>query len=144
MYSMCEVAGVCRGSAHGTRTWNHCKSTGNVRQSSTVICFHIIKISRIVQRIHWFLPLLQLRSEPLKCLVIFSQFFALRPDSLVVLALSSFLRFRTHFGSEYLGEPFPSEIILLVDELVLVEIRQIRVVRPVTPIFEHKFVAENH
>ena len=44
----------------------------------------------------------------------------------------------------YLGEPFPSEIILLVDELVLVEIQYIRVVRPVIPIFEHNLVAVAH
>ena len=71
-------------------------------------------------------------------------------DFLFIFALrlrhpvSSFFPFRAHFGSEYLVEPFPSEISLLVDELVLVEIQHIRVVRPVIPIFEHKFVAEAH
>ena len=64
--------------------------------------------------------------------------FALRRRQLVVLELSSFLPFREYFGSEYLGEPFPSGIILLVAELVLVEIQYIRVARPVIPIFEHK------
>ena len=39
---------------------------------------------------------------------------------------------------------FPSHIIHPVDELVLVEIQHIRVVRPVIPIFEHKLVAEAH
>ena len=70
--------------------------------------------------------------------------FALRLDQLVVLELSSFLLIRAYFGSEYLGEPFPSEIILLVDELVLIEIQYVRVVRPVLPIFEHELVAEAH
>ena len=50
--------------------------------------------------------------------------FAQRIRQLVVLELSSFLPFRAHFGSEYLGEPSPSQIILLVDELVLVEIQK--------------------
>ena len=44
----------------------------------------------------------------------------------------------------YLGEPFPSWIILLVDILVLVEIQYIRVERLVIPIFEHKHVAVAH
>ena len=57
--------------------------------------------------------------------------FALRNRQLVVLELSSFLPFRAYFGFEYLGEPSPSKIILLVEELVLVEIQKIRVVRPV-------------
>ena len=70
--------------------------------------------------------------------------FAQRLRQLVVLELSSFLPFRAYFGSEYLGEPFPSLIFLLVDELVLVEIQHIRVVRPVKPIFEQKLVAEAH
>ena len=68
----------------------------------------------------------------------------LRIRELVVLALSSFLSFRAYFGSEYLGELSPSKIVLPVDELVLVEIQHIRVVRPVIPIFEHKLVAEAH
>ena len=70
--------------------------------------------------------------------------FALRLRQLVVLELTSFLPFRACFGSEYLGEPFSSEIIFLVDELVLVEIQHIRVVRLVIPIFDHKLVAEIH
>ena len=69
---------------------------------------------------------------------------ALRLRQLVVLELSSFLPFRAYFGFEYLGEPFPSLIILLVDKLALVEIQRIRVVRPVIPIFEHKLVSEAH
>ena len=47
-----------------------------------------------------------------------------------------------YFGFEYLGEPFPSEIILLVDELVLTQ--YIRVERPPIPIFKHKLFAEAH
>ena len=70
--------------------------------------------------------------------------FALRLRQLVVLELSSFFPFRAYFGSEYLGEPFPSEIILPVDELVLVGFQHIRVVRPVIPIFQHKLVAGAH
>ena len=46
--------------------------------------------------------------------------FALRLCQLVVLELSSFLPFRAYIGSEYLGESFPSWLVLLVDELVLV------------------------
>ena len=46
--------------------------------------------------------------------------------------------------SEYLGEPFPSQVILLVDEPVLVEIQKIRVESLVVPILEHKFGAEAH
>ena len=71
-------------------------------------------------------------------------FFALRLRQLLVLELFSFLPCRVCFGFEFLGEPFPSSIILLVDELVLVEIQYIRVVRPVASIFEHKFVAGAH
>ena len=63
---------------------------------------------------------------------------------LVVLELSSFLPFSACFGSEYLGEPFPSQITVLVDEHVLVEIQCIRVVRLVIPIFEHGHVAVAH
>ena len=63
---------------------------------------------------------------------------------LVVLGLSSFLTFRANFGSEYLGEPFPSEIIPVVDELVLLEIQHNRIVRPVIPIFDNELVAEAH
>ena len=59
---------------HGTRTRNHDKLTGNARQSSTFILFHILKISRIIYRFHVFLHVLQLGSELLNCLVIFSQF----------------------------------------------------------------------
>ena len=70
--------------------------------------------------------------------------FALRIHQLVVLELSSFLPFQTYFGSEYLGEPFPSQIILLVDERVLVEIQYIRAERPVIPIFELMLVAVAH
>ena len=70
--------------------------------------------------------------------------FALRHRELVVLELFSFLTFRARFGFEYLAEPFPSKIILLVDELVLVETQYIRVERPVTPIFERTFFAEAH
>ena len=69
---------------------------------------------------------------------------ALRLRQLVVLELSSFHPFSAYFGSEYLGELFPSEIILLVDVLVLVEIQHIRVVRPVIPIFEQKLFAGAH
>ena len=88
--------------------------------------------------------MLQLKSELLYCLMIFLLIFALRPGQFVVLALSSCLPFRAYFGSAYLGELFPSEIILPVDELVLVEIQHIRVVRPVLPIFEHKFFVAVH
>ena len=63
--------------------------------------------------------------------------FVLRHRQLVALEFSSFLPFRPYFGSEYLGEPFASNIILSVDVLVLVETQYIRVVRPVIPIFEH-------
>ena len=47
----------------------------------------------------------------------------MRLRQLVVLELSSFLPLRACFGFEYLGEPFPSSKILLVDELVLFEIQ---------------------
>ena len=57
--------------------------------------------------------------------------------------LLAMLPFRAFSGSESLGEPFPLEV-LLVDELDLVEIQYIRVVRPVIPIFEHELVAEAH
>ena len=40
------------------------------------------------------------------CVVICSQFFAMRIRPLVVFELSSFLVFRVHFGSEYLGKFF--------------------------------------
>ena len=49
--------------------------------------------------------------------------FALRLRQLVVLEPCSFLPFRACYGFEYLGEPFPSWLILLVDELVLVDIQ---------------------
>ena len=39
----------------GTRTRNHCKLTGNVRQPSTIVRFHVSKMSRITHRIHLFL-----------------------------------------------------------------------------------------
>ena len=71
----------------------------------------------------------------------FPLIFALRLRQPVVLELSSF---RACFGLENLGEPLPSSIILLEDELVLVEVQYIRVERPVVPIFEHKLAAEAH
>ena len=74
----------------------------------------------------------------------FLKIFALRLRQLVVLELSLFLPFRAYFGFESLGEAFPSQIFLLVDERVLVETQKIRVERPVVPTFEHKFVAEAH
>ena len=74
----------------------------------------------------------------------FLKFFVVKLRQLVVLGLSSFLPFRAYFGSEYLEELFLSSLILLVNELVLVEVQCIRVVRPVLPIFEHKLVAEAH
>ena len=74
----------------------------------------------------------------------FFSFFVLRLHQLVVLELFTFLPFRACFGFEHLGERFPSEIILLLLELVLVGIRYIGAERPVIPIFEHKFVAEAH
>ena len=74
----------------------------------------------------------------------FLLFFALRLRRLVVLELSSFLPLRAYFGFDYLGEPFPSQIILLVAELALVEIQYICVLHPVIPIFEHKLVVEAH
>ena len=70
--------------------------------------------------------------------------FALILRQLVVLELSLFLPFRAYFGSEHLGQPFPSEKIIFIDELVLVEIQCFRVVRPAIPILEHKLVAEAH
>ena len=51
-----------------TRTRNHHRLTGNVRQSSTKIRFHILKISRSIHKIHLFMHLLQLGSELLCCL----------------------------------------------------------------------------
>ena len=80
--------------------------TGNVRQPSTVIWFHILKLSRSVHRIHLFLHLMQLGSDLLNCLVIFFLTFALRRHPLVFLGLSSFNPFRTYFGFEYFGELF--------------------------------------
>ena len=74
----------------------------------------------------------------------FLSIFALRLRQHEVLELPSFLPFRDYFGFEFFGKSFPSWIILLVDQLVLVEIKYIRVERPVFPIFEHKFVAEAH
>ena len=59
-----------------------------------------------------------------------------RLHQLVFLGLSSFLPFRAYFGFEYLADPFLSEIILLLGEIVLVKIQHIRVVRPVIPILE--------
>ena len=120
---------------HGRRPWNQCKLTGNVRQSPNVIWFHFLKFTWISHRIHLFLHFLQLRSELLYCLVVFFLIFALRFRLLVVLELSSLLPFRAYFGFEYFGELFLSYTILLVVELVLVQIQQIRIVRPVTPIF---------
>ena len=73
--------------------------------------------------------------------MVFLSIFALRFINSQFLS-SSFLPFRAYFGSEYLGEPFPSKIILLVNERVLVEIQYICDVRLVIPIFEHKLVAE--
>ena len=70
---------------HGTRTWNHCRLTGNVVQPSTIIWFHFLKFSRII---HLFLHLLQLGSELLYCLMTLS-IFAQRIRQLVVLELSS-------------------------------------------------------
>ena len=67
---------------------------------------------------------------------------ALRIRQLVVLKLSSFLPIRVYFESEYLKEIFPSEIIVLVVEIVLIEIQYIRDGRPPNPIFEHELVAE--
>ena len=48
---------------------------------------------------------------------------ALRLHRLVVLEVFSFFPSLAYFGFEYLGEPFPSKIIILVAELVLVEIQ---------------------
>ena len=62
----------------------------------------------------------------------FLSIFVQRIRQLAVIELSSFLPFRAYFGADFLGEPFPSEIILLEDELVLVEIQYIRLVRPAT------------
>ena len=59
--------------------------------------------------------------------------FALRLHQLVVLALSSCLLSRAYFGFENIREPFPSEVILPA-ELVLVEIQHIRAARPATPL----------
>ena len=64
----------------------------------------------------------ELRSELLCCLMIFSSFALIRRQ-LVVLELLSFLPFRLCFGFWYLGELFPSSIILAYD-LVLVEIQK--------------------
>ena len=69
---------------------------------------------------------------------------ALRLHLLKVLALSEFLPFRAYFGVEYFGELFLSKTILLVVELVLVQIQQIRIVRPVMPIFAFSFVVFVH
>ena len=63
---------------------------------------------------------------------------------LAILELSSFLPSRVCFVSEFLETLFPSQIILLVDGLDLVEIQYIRVVRPPIPIIEHKLVPEAH
>ena len=71
-------------------------------------------------------------------------FFVVRIRQLVVLELSSSHPIRVYFVFEFLGEVFPSEIILLVDELVLVEIQYIRDGRRPIPIFEHKLVAGAH
>ena len=123
---------------HGTRNWNRYWLTGNVRQSPCVIRTHLLKPTWNIHGVHLFLHGLQLWSEPLNCLLT----CALTLLRLVVLELFSFLPSLACYGFEYIGEPFPSKIILLVDELVLVEIRQIRFVCPVIPICKHKFVAE--
>ena len=97
---------------HGTRTWNACCLTGNVRQSPTMIWFHILRISRITHRIHLFLHL-----------------FAALGKWNVELSLdflrSSFLTFRAYFGFDF-GELSLSKMILLVVEIVLFEIQYIR------------------
>ena len=74
----------------------------------------------------------------------FHQIFELKLSQLAVLELSSLLPFRACLGFEYLEIRFLSQIILLVDELVLVKTPYIRVGRPVIPIFDHKFFAEAH
>ena len=51
MYSMCVKRQAFVAVQHGTRTWNHCRLIGNVRQPSTIIWFHFLKISRITHRI---------------------------------------------------------------------------------------------
>ena len=74
----------------------------------------------------------------------FLSIFVQRSRRIVILELSSFLPSREYFVSEFLEALFPSNIILLASVTVLFEIQHIRVERPVTPIFEHKFVAEAH
>ena len=66
MYSMCQVAFVA--AQHGTRSWNHCRVTGNVRQSP-------IPLREILPNHSWIyllLHLLPLGSELLYYLVVFS------------------------------------------------------------------------
>ena len=140
---MCQEASICRGSAWNEileslqadwkrKTISHCnliahlENLQNHPQNPSVLAFAAIEKWALVLS-HDFLLI-----------------FALRLRQLAVLELFSFLPFRACFGFEYLGEPFPSSIILLVDELVLVEIQYIRVERPFVPIFELKFVAEAH
>ena len=140
---MCQVASVCRGSA-----WNE-------NLESLLVDWKLETISHYNSIPH--LEILQNHSKNSSDLAFpatekwaaewsrdFLLSFALRLHPFVVLKLSSFLPFRAHFGFEYFGELFLSPTILLVDELVLVETQYIRVERPVSPIFEHKFAAEIH
>ena len=56
----------------------------------------------------------------------------------MILEFSSFLTSRVHFVSEFLESLFPSEMILLVVEIVLFEIDKIRDGRPPIPVFRAK------
>ena len=76
-------------------------------------------------------------------------FFALGAPPLTVPHQASvFLSVKEYTGDgPHAPPPLSAEICErwdLVDELVLVEIQYIRVVRPVIPIFERKLVAEAH
>ena len=106
----------------------HCNLTGDVRQSPTVLWFHILKISGIIHRIHLFLHILHLWCELVYCLVIFSHLLH-RLYLLDVLALSEFLHF-VHISDVSISEHFLSQTTHHVVELDLVLIQQIRNVRP--------------
>ena len=117
-----------------TRTRNHLRLTGNVRQSSTVIWFNILEFSRIVHKIHLFLQLLQLENELLNSLVILS---ILNRELINLLHLRSLHSF--HFVLTSSLRIFSKSSLLsyksipLAIEFVLDDIQQIRFLHPVVP-----------
>ena len=121
---MCPEAGVCRGSALN----ENLESLQADWERKTISHCDFIPLLEIFPKHSWNSSVLASPATE-KCAFVLSHgfllIFTLRFRQLVDLELSSFLPFRAWFGSEYLGEPFPSLIILIVSVIVLYEIQSV-------------------